>query len=317
MREGVTEELVQLRDRLDKVHTGQQSAIKNDGALRAAGRYGKAEPPPALNFKTDLVGLKNQLQERAPAVAAAAQWSGKTEWLYPEEAEEFGRTLNALPAADRGPMLKAVAEVGGMAAMVGLAGQLKDKNMSVAIGAMLSTRETTAGRSPAVLYFTGVDAVKQDRVKLKSGEYDNTKGEIFKALEGVYRTTRATEAAAEAAAGIWAGIKAESGENDIARAVRLATGGVMMHNGQKIAKPWGLSDDEFRAAVQRTTAADLERQGGQQFNVAGQVMTAAQLAAQLPKARLQTFGDGLYSVTAAGVPVLRADGQPLVIKIGP
>ena len=318
-----TPENVARRDRVQSIANAMASDYAKDplGAAVARGRV-PAEAAEPIDV-TNLPALTQGLAKRAPHMPAVDEAIGRpASLLRPVEAEKLSHALTVLPASERAALLKGYAEGAGPGRLVALAEQIKDKNLSVAVGAMLASRTTPAGKNAAEIYFKGVDAVKNDVVKFKTGEYDNTRGEIFKALEGVYRTEGATRAAAEAAAGIWAGVKAENGRSDIAGAVNMATGGVMKHNGQKIALPWNMKPRDFVDALKAVPADVIaKRAGGPDVLVQVQggfmKVPAAEFAARLPQAKLHTWGDGTYTVSVGGGMVLTSDGsKELVIQIG-
>jgi hypothetical protein len=196
-----------------------------------------------------------------------------------------------------------------------LSGQLKDKNNTLAVAAMLSTRQTTKGNSAALLYLQGKEAIEQKRAKIDDAAEIGIRAKIFQAIEGVYQTPQGRDAAAEASYGIYAKFKADGGD-DIEQAVRIATGGIMNFNGGKIAKPYGWSNSQFRDALRGPVAQAVASNGGE-FLVGGNKVEAAEVAKMLPGARLQTFGQGSYLVMAGYDVVREANGHPYVLKVLP
>lgn len=316
-KDGITPALDRQRQRLRRLHDEQVKDYGKDG-LRAAqerGLFGDAPLQP-VNLN-NAAGLAQTLATRVSQADIASSARGApVSLLTADEAQGLSKVLAALPAGDKAAYLGVFAQIGGPTRLRALAEQLKDKDDGIAVGALLASRAPVGGKNAAELYFRGESALAEKRVSLKQGEYDNTRAQIFKELDGVYRSEEGRRAATEAAAKIWAGLHID-GSNSVRKAVELATGGVTEFRGQKLVKPWGLSDRDFERAVGSVTAADIERQGGASFLLGGATLTAAQLAEKMPRARLRTWGDGTYTVEAAGVSVMRADGSgPLILKLG-
>lgn len=228
-----------------------------------------------------------------------------------DEAAQFGDYINSLQAVDKARVLGQVAAAVGPVGMQSISAQLKDKNSTLAIAGALASKETTAGNSAARLYLEGKEMIAEKRAKIDASAETGIRANIFKAIEGVYLSPQAREAAADAAFGIYAKLKSE-GSDDTDRAIRLATGGLMDFNGAKIAKPYGWTDAAFTDALKRP---GLIPDGGR-FLAGGHKLSAQDLAAMLPGARLQTFGDGSYLIKSGNDVVRRADGSPFILKVG-
>lgn len=244
----------------------------------------------------------------------AADYGTPLALLRKPEADAFGQYLATLQAPDKARLLGQVFSTTGPAGLQAISTQLKDSHQSIAIAGMLTSFNTTAGNSAALLYLQGKEAIEQKRAKINEGAEIGTKAEIYKAIGGVYQTPQGLEAAAEAAFGIYAKLKADGG-GDVAQAVRLATGGIMEHNGSRIAKPYGWQDGQFRDALRNRVSPALAAQGGE-YLVGGNRVGAADLARMLPGARLQTYGQGSYLVMAGNDVVRTAGGAPFILKVG-
>lgn len=245
--------------------------------------------------------------------------------LTNEEAAQFGKHLETLQVPDKARVLGHFAAASGPAGARSLSAQLKDKNNTLAVAAMLSTYTTapttrwfgpdTPGANVGQMYLEGKDAIEQKRAKIDQQAEYGVKAEIFKAIDGVYQTPQGRDTAAEAAFGIYGKLQAD-GEGDVERAVELATGGIMELNGAKVAKPYGWEDSRFRDALWNALPAQIE-QSGADFLVGGQVVSAADFAKSLPGARLQTYGQGMYLVMAGNDVVRSLDGTPYLLTVGP
>lgn len=261
--------------------------------------------------------LAQELGKRFDAMERIAGDYGTRPFVMTDkEADAFGQHLGSLQATDKARVLGQVFGAVGAAGVQSLSTQLKDKDNTLAVAAMLSTHQSTKGNSAALLYLQGKDAIDEKRAKIDNAAEIGTKAEIFKAIEGVYQTPQGRDAAAEAAFGIYAKFKADGGGGDVNQAIKLATGGVMAFNGGKIAKPYGWDDSQFRDTIKTTVAASIVAKGGE-YLAGGQKLNAADFAKLLPGARLQTFGQGSYLVMAGNDVVRQANGTPYVLKVLP
>lgn len=320
-----------LADATPEPGAGFAARLKNFEVLqRAVTETVKArqEDPIAYAMSNDAYGIEPLKDLRNPQTLAqtlakragameriAADYGTRPAVLTKAEAEVFGEHLASLQAADKARVLGVVFNAAGAQGIQSIASQLKDKHQSIAIAGMLTTFSTTAGNSAAQLYLQGKEALEQKRAKIDQAAEIGTKAEIYKALEGVYQTPQGREAAAEAAFGIYAKLKADGG-GDVDQAVRIATGGLMEFNGGKIAKPYGWQDSQFRDALRRQIPATLAAQGGE-YLVGSARVSAADFAKMLPGARLQTYGQGSYLVMAGNDVVRDATGAPFILQVAP
>lgn len=270
---------------------------------------------PLLDFK-DGNAVGQELSRRAAAMDhIAASYGTRPAIFTNQEAAALGRFLEGLQAPERAGVLGKIASAAGPVGVQSLSLQLKDKNNVLSVAAMLSSHRTTLGNDAASLYLQGRDAIEQKRAKIDAAAETGIKAEIFKAIDGVYQTPQGRDAAAEAAYGIYAKLKSD-GDDDVQRAVRLATGGIMEFNGSRIAKPYGWDDGRFRDALTTTVPDALTRAGGE-YVVMGQKVKAPELAQKLPAARLQTYGQGSYLIITGGDVVRSVDGKPFILKVAP
>lgn len=263
----------------------------------------------------DPKGFVSELSRRAGvARQIATDYGTPLQVMAKSEADAFAEYISSLQAPDKARVLGQVFTSTGAAGIQSISTQLKDKHQSVAIAGMLTSFNTTAGNSAALLYLQGKEAIEQKRAKIDEAAEIGTKAEIYKAVEGVYQTPQGRDAAAEAAFGIYAKFKADGG-GDIAQAVRIATGGIMEHNGSKIAKPYGWQDSQFRDALRNRVSVALAAQGSE-YLIGGNRVSAADFAKMLPGARLQTYGQGSYLVMAGNDVVRSPGGVPFILKVG-
>ncbi|NMF99560.1 hypothetical protein GPA27_19465 [Aromatoleum toluolicum] len=286
----------------------------------------RAEDPVQTAFENPGYGLEplarfdgpealTELRARGTAMARIARdYAAPPAVLTQREADQFRGYLGGMQAVDKARVLEQVTGAVGPAGMQAISAQLKDKDSTLAIAGVLASKRTTYGNSTARLYLEGKEMLAEKRAKIDTSAETGIRARIFTAIDGVYLSPQGRDAAADAAFAIYAKLKSE-GDDDVERAVSLATGGVMEFNGAKIAKPYGWEDSRFRDALRTTLPAGLAAAGGE-YVVGNQRVTAQEFARMLPGARLQTFGDGGYLVKAGNDVVRRADGSPFILQVG-
>jgi|GEM_PF-6624794 len=294
----------------EQIVRGTMADIEKDAISAALDRNVIAAVQP-LNF-ADVTTLPAQLAARGDTVAKVSTWAGKTvSPLTAEEANALGRAIDPLPPTQKARALEAFARAVPQSQMLAISKQLGDKNGDLAIAAALSVRDTTEGRNVGELFLKGKEAIAQGRVKLDTNKETGVKAQIFERLQGVYSSPAATQAAADAAYAVYAQRKTE-GSDKVDTAISLVTGGIKDHNGGKIAKPYGWSDDKFDDWLKTTTPATL---GAERFVVNGKETSAAELSAALPGARLRAYGDGQYLVESGSDVVRLPTGAPFILKV--
>lgn len=328
-RGGLTPELQAHRARLEKVADGQDSAIKNDGALRAAGRYSVIESPPPLDMSKGMPGVLAQLQARLPVAQQAADWSGKLEVTYPEEAHAIATQLQLLPAKERAGMVAGIAQVIGPKAAQGLAQQIDSKDRALALAFAFSGEESQdekgffggvkwKGRLTSELILKGQQA-KIDGSSTKGERQPDVKQSQWSArfaqeLTGIYGNQQITDQIRDAAILISHGIASENAgtltSDGLDRALRLAVGGpIIEHAGGRIPIPDGMDEDQF---AKKLRAATIK---AKTVTAAGKEMPAADLLARLPSLPLMPVSRGRYAPLVGGRPVLDEQMRPVVIEV--
>ncbi|CAM5183770.1 hypothetical protein CDEF62S_04670 [Castellaniella defragrans] len=270
---------------------------------------------PFTAFQNDQA-FAQELAARAKAMPRIAGDYNTPPALFAQaEVDEFGKYLGTLQTADKARVLGMVGKIAGAAGVQSISRQLKDTDSTLGVAAMLAGRHAPdMGTDAGLLYLQGKEAIEQKRAKIdESAEY-GVKASIYKSIADVYQTPQGRDAAAEAAFGIYAALKA-NGTDDVGRAVDIATGGLMTFNGRAIAKPYGWTDGQFRDAM-RHAAADSVKEAGSGFLAGNAKVSAADLAKSLPGARLQTYGQGTYLILVGSDVVRRPDGAPFVLTVG-
>lgn len=352
MRTGITPELKEQRDRLDRVHDGQVSAIRTDGVLRAAGKYGVAEPPPPLDFSRGLIGAVEQLKQRAPAVQQAAGWAEKEEWFYPEEAHKIADQLKALPAKEWAGAVSMLTAAQGPGAARALAEQIDTRDRALALA--LTSNPTPAGRYRAELIRRG-QVGKADGTSTKGAHAFSVppadwEGKAAAQLAGMFGHARTQTDMVDAATLIMHGISSEGGgrltEKDIDAAVQMAVGGNIaaargrslgLRNGREVRAPLplpeGVTEDDLDKRLRSIQPSDIWPQvmpkatGGQPVDMSKLSVLAASaqggyaqvpvadFVKALPGAQLMPARPGQYAVIVNGRPVMSETGNPILIGV--
>lgn len=298
--------------KMQTIHNATLADIKEDPLTASVDRNVNSTIEP---LKLDLATLPEQLRKRREAADTASAWSGKpVAPLTKPEAEQLVTMLEPLGPREKATVLKGMAGAIGTKSMQALANLMGDKNGDIAMAAGLSSLNTTEGRNVAAIYLDGKQVLKDGRAKMDGAKETGTKAQIATTIQGVYPTQKATDQAADVILSIYASKKAQ-GDDNLSTAIRLGTGGIMTHNGAKIALPYGKTETDIVDAVKAVTPDALRTQS-QNFRVGGSALTAEQLSKQLPNLPLQTVGSGTYAVRVGGLPVLKEDGTPLVLNFG-
>jgi hypothetical protein len=317
-KEGNSPALQKRRDQIEKVVNGSVADYDKDPYAAAAER-GVINPVKPLTL--DLKQLPAQLEERRQLASVVRAAAGKEVSLFkPEEAQQLGTLMQALPPRDRATTLAGLSKQMTPGQMRAFGKQLGAKDDTLAAAALLTANEakTTNGRYVSEIVLAGSDAMKEDRVKFPSGQSKTSiRSEIDKLTRGAFASEDAQRAAGDAAMSVYAGLLAEGGSPDIKQAVNLATGGVMEINGAKIIKPYGWDDSRVTKALRSIDTKRVESiASGQPILVGGQQVTTDELAKHIPGATLGPApGKGSYTLTIGGRLVTRADGRPLVVPL--
>ena len=306
-----------------------QRAVEQTMDARRKDPIASAMQNPAFGFQpiTDFANgqaVAQELGKRRDSMGrVASDYGTQPAVLTDKEAEAFGRFMSSLEVPDKARALGVVAAAAGAPGIESISRQLKDKDNSLAVAAMLAgQRETvthwfgpdTQGPDAALLYLRGRDAITQKRAAIDDAAETGIKAQIYQAIDGVYQTPQGRDAAAQAAFGIYAGLKAQ-GVDDVGRAVRIATGGIMDYNGGRIVKPYGWDDSRFEDAMADTVPKRVRETDGS-YLLGGVTLSASQLADALPAARLRSARDaGTYLVTVGADLVRLPDGAPFILQV--
>lgn len=314
-REGASEALLKRREQLSKVYEAGRRAVDED-PLSAALQRGVVSNLPMLD-PGNPQSWQQSIGQRVQAARVAAQWAGRpVSPLTAAEAEQFSRTVNALQPAERAQALRLVVNgVQDGAALSGLAAQIapKDEGMAGALKLLSMGAATTRGRSPVDLYFAGAQAKASGVIRPADVAADEQ--EIARRLQGVYMTATGERVATTLAKGVLAGARAAGESMSPDGAIRLVTGGLVNQAGAPTVIPYGWDENRFSRGVRAVNESLVREQGGEQFRAGQQVMSAAELAAAIPRARLVAIDNNRYSVQIGAMPVMDAQGRPFQLRL--
>jgi hypothetical protein len=227
--------------------------------------------------------------------------------------------VRALPVDQAAAMLSAFGQsTGDQFRTSALAKQLGDKEGALGRAMMYASAQTTQGRLTAQLVLLGDQAFKDKVVTVDKMAETGWQATIAKQIRGAYSNPEAESQYIQAAMEITAAKYAQNGSADVAEAVRLATGGIVERNGQKIPLPYGMSESEFDKRIGGVKSSDVVGQAPEGFvRVGATTMSVPEFVATLPQATLVHAGQGLYNVRAGTGLVTNAAGARITIKVAP
>lgn len=310
-KEGSTPQLEAEYKKREGVLRATLADIERDPINAALERNVVSEVPP-INVG-DIATLPQQLAGRQSLVSRVSSWTGQQVSPFTKpEADQLGQTLGALPPAQKATALQTLAKTMPPQQMLALSKQLGEKDANLAIAAVLSGRDSTIGRNVGEVYLKGRQALAEGRVKIDPAKETGTKATIYTELQGAYATQQALDAAASATFAVYAQLRTE-GRDSLDSAISMVTGGIKEHNGQKIAKPYGWTDDRFDDYLKTVTPATL---GAEKFYVNGVETSGDELSKKLPGARLLPAGEGSYRIQAGADVVRLPTGAPYILNVG-
>ena len=262
VRKSPTPEAIQTVERMKAIYKAQTEEVKADPVSYVT-KNNLADIQPLDMTKPNTIAA--QIAARIPVLRGMKdQYRAPMKPVTEQEAQLLADNFKGLQPPQKAEMLRSLtAGIGDGEAVKELAGQIAPKDKGLSTAMLLASRDlqTTKGRTVAELYLKGQDALKNKTAKMDEHAESGTRAELVKALDGVYVTPEGRDAAVDASLHVYAGMKAE-GQDDLTRATRLATGGVMSYNSGKIAKPYGWTDSRFTDAVSKISVDDLKAAGG-------------------------------------------------------
>jgi hypothetical protein len=311
-----TPEGARLFQRLERLHEDARTRINQDPLSYGSRMLGL----PAVPFEAAGQNWQQQLAARVPQAMTVSTWTGQpASPLRKDEAHALADTLNALPLPQRVASIRSIAAaVPDPAMQRALVAQMGDKDQVLALAMAAGTHATTRGRTLSELILRGADAEKTGA--MKDGQALSVDlGDIARRIDQVqWSSQKARDAALQASVLVYKGLRAD-GRRSVDQAVELATGGIMEHNGARITRPWGWSEDDTRRALARGRSAEVLREmaGGDAVTVNGNPVPVQLLAEQWRDVTLRNYGEGAYAVLSGGAVVMRPDGRPFLFRVQP
>lgn len=282
------------------------AAAQSVGVIRDAGQFNIANP----------AGVLQVFQQRMANIGDVEAWAGKKiSPLQPQEAEQATRMLKALKPDAASSLLSQIGQtIGDPERIAAVAKQIGDKDGTLGLAMAFSNAKTTEGRYTSELILDGAQRIKDKAIKPDGMAESGWRAAIAKEVRGAYSNQEVESNIIQAAFLISA-----STDGDVARSVRLATGGgVIERNGGRIPLPAGVPEREFGKRIEAVTPAVLADQAPGGFVLAGPArVPLADFVKSLPDARLVHAGQGLYNVRAGNTLVTNEQGRRITIKVTP
>ncbi|MFM9434611.1 Sec-independent protein translocase protein TatA [Janthinobacterium sp. CG_23.3] len=305
-----------LTNRMEQIRSGGQKAYA-ENPWTAAQERGVIPRAPEAQLG-DVAGAMVVLGERMKqigTVEAAAE--RKVSPLQPQEAEQIGRLVQALPPDKQSDALAGISKVVGDGDRVAaLARQIDAKDKILGTAMMVGDLQTSHGRYVSELVIKGARAIKDKSIMMDERKETGWRGAISIQIGDAFPNQELRDKLIDAAYYVQAGFAAEGGGTDISRAIRLVVGPIVEHNGSKIPLPRGMEEGDFNKRLRAVQPASLAAQapGGQVF-VGKSAVPLEQFVKSLPDAVLVHAGAGRYNVRAGMGLVTNAQGKRITVEV--
>lgn len=285
----------------------------------AAQQAGVLRDAPVFNLG-DPATVVQTIQQRMSQISTVENWTGKrASPLQPQEVEQLSKFVRQLPIEQAGTLLGNIGEAMGNGERVAALGkQLHDKDGTLGLAMMYASAGTSQGRKVAELVLRGEQSLKDKSARIDPAVETGWRSSIAKGIRGAYSNREVEDQLVDAAFKIAAARYAEGAGADIDQAVKLATGGIIERNGQKVPLPYGMTEGEFEKRLEKPELSALEEQAREGVVYVGRTpMPLDQFVSSLPKATLVHAGQGLYNVRAGTTLVTNAQGKRITLRIAP
>lgn len=306
-------------EQLDKSYTASAAAYKAN-PWQAAQERGVIEDAPQINLATvqdaQQIITRRMAQIGQVEVAAGRRISP----LQPEEAQQIGKLIRALPPDQQAGALASFGEsLGNSDRVADLARQMAEKDKTIGLAMAYANSKTTSGRYTSELLLRGERALKDGTAKVDQAKETGWRAEIAKEVGDATLNQDVRQQWIDSAFLIQASFAADGDGVDIKRAVNLATGGLrQQRDGTKVPRPYGMSDDTFTQRIATIGASDLAAQapGGNVFS-GKTAIPLDRFIQQLPQSSLVHAGQGKYAIRAGQGFVTNSAGQRITIDLNP
>lgn len=308
----------QIEKRVSELQRIHDEAVKEYAedpliAAQSRGILQAIEPVNTADIPSLLGTLGNRIQQ---AQIVSQQVGATVSPLTKVEAERVGKLLSMLPVEQRSSALAQLGETLGPQQASALGRQLAPKDKATGIALGMAGAKTTMGRYTSELVLRGAQALKDKAVAPDNKALSGVRAQVAAEIGDAYANDEVRSTMIEAAMLVEYGLQAEGG-GDVARAVRLATGGGFTErNGRKVPLPQGIDAERFDRRLQAIKPSDLAPQlpDGAVY-VGGTRVDASAFVQQIPGAVLVHAGQGRYAVQAGGGLVTNSQRRPVIIEV--
>lgn len=307
--QALTDNMVKIRDGNQKAYDGNPwIAAQERGVIPRAPEVQLSDIPSAMAV------MATRMQQIDVVEAAAVR---KISPLQPQEAEQIGRLITALPPDQQSSALAMISKtVGDADRVTALARQIDAKDKVLGTAMVVGDLTTTQGRYVSELVLKGARAIKDKAIMMDEKKETGWRGAIAVEVGDAFPNQDVRDKIIDAAYLVQAGIAAEGGAADTSRALRLVVGRIVNFNGSKIPLPRGMEESDFTSRLKTIQPVSLAPQapGGQVF-VGKTAVPLDQFVKSLPDAMLVSAGAGQYNVRAGMGLVTNAQGKRITVKV--
>lgn len=276
------------------------------------------QTPAELHFDS-LQGLAQSLGARVEqAQLVSAQLRRPVSPLFAYEAQRASEMLSGLPLDQKQGAVRMLARALPPEQQRALAGQVHEQDNVLALAMHAASLPQGKGADVVGLMLRGQDAVKAGRIKKSSddGVVAMDRAKMAQELNKVsWPTTKARDAAVQAAWLIYDGQRDAKGSGSRRDAVNLATGGGLVEWGDSmVPMPPGWTESRFKSSMRTLAPAALGRQAGGPLYIGGAEVSPEALVRALPSATLMPVGPGTYAIDSGGM-VVDAKRRPFIFKL--
>ncbi|WP_443115486.1 hypothetical protein [Herbaspirillum seropedicae] len=314
---GVTPQDQKVTEQFKSILTASEKAYA-DNPWQAAQERGVIKDAPTIQLNS-IQDAQQVLAQRMSQIGQVEIAAGrKVSPLQPDEAAQIARVVRMLPPNQQSSALSTIGTIVPDAdRLAAMAKQMHDKDNILGLAMMLAGDRTTQGRYSSELLLRGDRAIRDKAIMMDTAKETGWRGSIANLVGDAFPNQEVRQQVIDSAYLINAGIVADGGSSDPARALRLTVGSIVERNGVKVPLPRGMEEGDFDKRLKAITPADIASQTTDKVYVGRQPIEVADFIKQLPNATLISAGQGRYNVKAGGTLVTNSQGQRITIRIAP
>lgn len=313
---GVNATEQKVQDQLSRIHDASVKAYQ-ENPWQAAQERGVIQDAPVMSL-SNVQDAQQVLAQRMQQIRQVEVAAGrKVSPLQPQEAEQIGRLVRALPPDQQSSALASLSSlIDDGDRLTAFAQQVDKKDPVLATMMMIGDVKTTHGRYVMEIGLKGERAIKDKSITVDDKREFGWRGGIAQEIGDAFQSDEARKRMIDAAYYVNAGFVAEGGGADLQRAVRLTAGRIVEHNGSKIPLPLGMEENDFEKRLKAITPAALANQAPDGNVYVGTTpVPLDQFLKSLPNAALMHAGQGKYNVRAGMGMVTNQQGQRITIGV--